>query len=79
MWLAEYESAGFRAELSKLWEQLTPLYEQLHAFVRGRLRKQYGRSEVSRKSPIPAHLLGKDCNDNALLREKVRLNKYFLY
>ncbi|XP_043207244.1 angiotensin-converting enzyme-like [Amphibalanus amphitrite] len=64
MWLAEYESQDFRGEVSRLWDQLTPLYEQLHAFVRGRLRSLYGRSTVGRQSPIPAHLLGTMWSDN---------------
>ena len=71
MWLAEYETPDFRAEIAGLWDQLTPLYEQLHAFVRGRLREQYGRKEVSRTSPIPASLLGKNCADDGGLNGHV--------
>ena len=60
MWLAEYESSDFADVVARLWDQLTPLYEQLHAFVRGRLRSLYGRSKVGSQSPIPAHLLGEE-------------------
>ena len=58
MWLDVYDTADFQSQIARLWDQLTPLYEQLHAYVRGRLRKHYGEEVVSRDGPIPAHLLG---------------------
>ena len=45
-------------EADRLWEQLRPLYESLHAYVRGQLRKKYGNEIVPAHGPIPAHLLG---------------------
>nr|MDP9146739.1 M2 family metallopeptidase [Acidobacteriota bacterium] len=45
-------------EADRLWEQLRPLYESLHAYVRGQLAKKYGSTLVPAKAPIPAHLLG---------------------
>jgi len=45
-------------EADRLWEQLKPLYESLHAYVRGQLRKKYGNDLVPARDPIPAHLLG---------------------
>ena len=59
MWLDEYETPDFREQLAALWEEVSPLYRQLHAFVRARLRARYGDEVVSRTGPIPAHLLGK--------------------
>lgn len=41
-----------------LWQELKPLYLQLHAYVRRELRKKYGEDIVSKDGPIPAHLLG---------------------
>jgi peptidyl-dipeptidase A len=41
-----------------LYEQVRPLYASLHAYVRRKLREQYGASVVPEKGPIPAHLLG---------------------
>ena len=38
MWLKPYESDDFKAELEHLWQQLKPLYEQIHAYVRRKLR-----------------------------------------
>lgn len=48
---------GFEKEVDRLWNQVKPLYEQLHCYVRGKLRKKYGK-RVPAKGPIPAHLLG---------------------
>ncbi|XP_071521484.1 angiotensin-converting enzyme-like [Panulirus ornatus] len=58
MWIYPYESETFRDDMAELWEQLKPLYQQLHAYVRRKLRKQYGEKYVSLRGPIPAHLLG---------------------
>jgi len=49
---------SLRKEEDRLWEQLRPLYESLHAYVRGQLRKKYGGELVPAHGPIPAHLLG---------------------
>jgi peptidyl-dipeptidase A len=57
-WLDGYEDPQFRQQIESLWEQLKPLYLQIHAYVRFQLRKKYG-DVVSEKGPIPAHLLGK--------------------
>ncbi|XP_042206162.1 angiotensin-converting enzyme-like isoform X2 [Homarus americanus] len=58
MWVYPYESETFRADLAELWEQLKPLYQQLHAYVRRKLREKYGERRISRRGPIPAHLMG---------------------
>ncbi|KAK4305028.1 hypothetical protein Pmani_023054 [Petrolisthes manimaculis] len=58
MWLYPYESDTFREDMAELWEQLRPLYQQMHAYVRRKLREQYGEEYVSKRGPIPAHLLG---------------------
>lgn len=58
MWLDNYESADFKKQIQSLWEQIKPLYLQIHAYVRYHLRKTYG-DIVSERGPIPAHLLGK--------------------
>src|ERR1700726_370917 len=48
----------FAKETDRLWEQLRPLYESLHAYVRGQLAKKYGSALVPAKGPVPAQLLG---------------------
>ena len=37
MWLFPYESDSFKDDMEELWEQLRPLYENLHAYVRMKL------------------------------------------
>jgi peptidyl-dipeptidase A len=59
MWRSKYDMPpdAFAKELDRLYEQLRPLYLQLHAYVRTQLRKKYG-DVVPEKGPLPAHLLG---------------------
>ena len=59
MWRAKYDMPPdeFTKELDRLWEQVRPLYLQLHAYVRMKLREKYG-DVVPANGPIPAHLLG---------------------
>jgi peptidyl-dipeptidase A len=59
MWRAKYDMppAEFTAELDRLWGQVRPLYVQLHAYVRMKLRQKYGDA-VAAAGPLPAHLLG---------------------
>lgn len=60
MWRSKYDmpAEAFRAELERLWQQVRPLYEDLHCYVRGRLHAKYGEAVVSRKGPLPAHMMG---------------------
>ena len=59
MWRAKYDMPpdAFAKELDRIYEQLRPLYLQLHAYVRAKLHKKYG-DVVPEKGPLPAHLLG---------------------
>jgi peptidyl-dipeptidase A len=60
LWRSNYDMPAddFSAELDRLWTQVRPLYDALHAHVRASLVKQYGPKVVSPTGPIPAHLLG---------------------
>jgi peptidyl-dipeptidase A len=60
LWRSTYDlpPAEFEAELDRLWEDVRPLYEALHGYVRSRLASHYGPDVVSPTGPIPAHLLG---------------------
>jgi peptidyl-dipeptidase A len=60
LWRSGYDMAPeeFSRELDRLWEQVKPLYVQLHGFVRWKLREKYGAAAVPGNGPIPAHLLG---------------------
>jgi len=59
MWRSKYDMPpdDFARELDRLWTQVRPLYDKLHAYVRIRLRETYGDA-VPEHGPIPAHLLG---------------------
>jgi peptidyl-dipeptidase A len=59
MWRAKYDMTpeAFASEVDRLWDQVRPLYLRLHAYVRMKLRQQYG-AVVPERGPIPAHLLG---------------------
>ena len=60
LWRAGYDMtpAEFEAEAQRLWEQVSPLYEQLHCYVRDQLTERYGADKVPPGEPIDAHLLG---------------------
>ncbi len=60
MWRAGYDMPpdSFVAVVDRLWEQVRPLYLQLHAYVRGRLVARYGPSRVAPNGMLPVHLLG---------------------
>ncbi|HEY6557094.1 MAG TPA: M2 family metallopeptidase [Polyangiaceae bacterium] len=60
IWTARYDmsSQAFVREMERLYEEVKPLYEDLHCYVRAKLRKRYGADKIGEKAPIPAHLLG---------------------
>nr|XP_048686115.1 angiotensin-converting enzyme isoform X2 [Caretta caretta] len=57
-WRSLYETPTFEADLEQLYQQLQPLYLNLHAYVRRALLNKYGQEHINLKGPIPAHLLG---------------------
>ncbi|MDP9170776.1 MAG: M2 family metallopeptidase, partial [Acidobacteriota bacterium] len=60
LWRSGYDMtpAEFSAELERLWTQLQPLYDQLHAYVRKKLIAKYGAAARRDDGMIPADLLG---------------------
>jgi peptidyl-dipeptidase A len=60
LWRSKYDMPpdDFAKELDRLWEQVRPLYVQLHAYVRWKLREKYGDQAVPANGPLPADLLG---------------------
>jgi peptidyl-dipeptidase A len=60
LWRSKYDMPpdDFARELDRLWEQVRPLYLQLHAYVRWKLREKYGDQVVPAHGPIRADLLG---------------------
>ncbi|XP_017857190.1 PREDICTED: angiotensin-converting enzyme [Drosophila arizonae] len=58
VWLDEYEDETFEKQLEDIFAEIRPLYEQVHGYVRYRLRQHYGDAVVPEKGPLPMHLLG---------------------
>ncbi|CAH6776291.1 angiotensin-converting enzyme-like protein Ace3 [Phodopus roborovskii] len=58
LWRSKYESDTLEQDLEKLFEELQPLYLNLHAYVRRSLYRYYGPEIIHLRGPIPAHLLG---------------------
>ncbi|XP_075846496.1 angiotensin-converting enzyme [Microtus pennsylvanicus] len=57
-WRSAYDSPSFEETLEHLYNQLEPLYLNLHAYVRRALHQRYGDKYINLRGPIPAHLLG---------------------
>ncbi len=60
VWRAGYDMSvdEFDTETVRLWDQVKPLYDDLHCYVRDKLADTYGADKVPADQPIPAHLLG---------------------
>jgi peptidyl-dipeptidase A len=60
LWRSGYDMTpeAFAQDAERLWQQVKPLYEQLHCYVRAKLQATYGAERVPDGKPIPAHLLG---------------------
>ena len=48
----------FEADVERLWSEVKPLYDELHCYVRAKLRAKYGKDKVPEHGPIPTQLLG---------------------
>jgi peptidyl-dipeptidase A len=60
MWRSNYDMPAdeFAREAARLYQQVEPLYNELHCYARGKLAQKYGADKVPAGKPIPAHLLG---------------------
>jgi peptidyl-dipeptidase A len=60
LWQANYDMPAdkFAPEVDRLWNQVKPLYTQLHCYARRKLNEKYGDKVVPKTGPIPAHLFG---------------------
>jgi peptidyl-dipeptidase A len=60
IWKGRYDmpQAQFASDMMRLWEQVKPLYQELHCYVRKELKKKYGSDRFPADGTIPAHLLG---------------------
>lgn len=60
MWRSGYDMPpdDFAKEMDRLWLQVKPLYDQLHCYVRAKLREHYGEKVQPATGPLRADLLG---------------------
>lgn len=60
LWRSKYDMPAdeFSTEVDRLWQQVKPLYDNLHCYVRGRLNEKYGDEVVSPSNSLAPHLLG---------------------
>jgi peptidyl-dipeptidase A len=60
MWRAGYDMTPdqFSADVERLWQQVKPLYDSLHAYVRAKLIEKYGPTAVDANGMIRADLMG---------------------
>lgn len=58
MWRDNYESLDFIRKMDGLWEQVRPLYDELHRYVMKKLQEKYGSNIDVSDGLLPAHVLG---------------------
>lgn len=56
-WRSWYEDDLFRAKCEQLWQEILPLYQQLHTYIRSKLQTRYPEHPFPASGHIPAHLL----------------------
>ncbi len=57
--VSSYETDNIEPITEELFQQVLPLYKQLHAYVRRKLINFYSSQHLDSKGTIPAHILGK--------------------
>lgn len=60
MWRSGYDMSpeAFAQMTDRLWNEVKPLYDQLHCYTRGKLNEKYGDAVQRATGPIRADLLG---------------------
>ncbi|MEN9866171.1 MAG: hypothetical protein RL748_1761 [Pseudomonadota bacterium] len=60
LWRSRYDMSpqAYAEQSERQWQQVKPLYDALHQYVRLKLQQTYGKAEVPDSGPIPAHLFG---------------------
>ncbi|KAJ7319587.1 hypothetical protein JRQ81_019098 [Phrynocephalus forsythii] len=54
----QYRRSQLMTDVEYTFQQIKPLYQQLHAYVRHNLQKVYGPKYIDSHGGLPAHLLG---------------------
>lgn len=57
-WKSWYDMENFDSEVDRLYQQIKPFYQNLHAYIKRKLRKIYKNNKFPKTGQIPAHLLG---------------------
>ena len=59
-WIGDFEDKDFEQHAAELFEQIKPLYQEIHKYVKGKLDSVYGKHYPAWHDPtlIQAHLLG---------------------
>lgn len=58
MWRYAFEDEDFRGTVNRLWAEVKHLYENLHNYVRAKLKTYYKKELEAENNLIPAHILG---------------------
>ncbi|PLK24259.1 M2 family metallopeptidase [Novosphingobium sp. TH158] len=60
LWRSNYDMTpeAFAATTERMWNEVKPLYQQIHCYTRKKLNEKYGDAVQSRTGPIRADLLG---------------------
>nr|WP_246623499.1 M2 family metallopeptidase [Sphingomonas colocasiae] len=60
MWRSQYDMPAdeFAKLTDTLWQEVKPLYDDLHCYTRGKLNEKYGDAVQPKSGPIRADLLG---------------------
>ncbi|XP_063544050.1 angiotensin-converting enzyme-like isoform X1 [Cydia strobilella] len=58
MWRYAFEDDHFVENVDKMWNDIKPLYDLLHDYVRAKLKKKYKEDLQCNDGLIPAHILG---------------------
>ncbi len=60
MWRSNYDMPAdeFGKTMDTLWQEVKPLYDELHTFTRAKLNEKYGDAVQAKTGPIRADLLG---------------------
>jgi hypothetical protein len=57
MWRNEFETERFVEDMQELWQEVEPLYLELHTYVKQKLKELY-KDKMADDDLIPAHILG---------------------
>ncbi|XP_045449170.1 angiotensin-converting enzyme-like [Melitaea cinxia] len=58
MWRYAFEDEDFRGTVNRLWAEVKHLYDNLHTYVRAKLKMYYKKELEAENKLIPAHILG---------------------